>query len=225
MSTSNHSFVPPSPGDSRSPCPALNALANHSILPHDGRNISAYQLISVMRQHYHISLPLATFLSVVGTFICGRHFTIDLEDLARHNYIEHDASLTHANAHPDGRYAPVAVDKKLLENLLNTSKNPDFLTFEDLVRARAARDQTLLSPLSKAHGAIARGEVALTVQTLGDSEGRMPKQFIREWFGDERLPEGWLKPVTTIGLLSTTRIANWVADLVKKVSDLSPSLR
>src|SRR6266404_3908064 len=32
MSTSNHSFIPPSAGDSRSPCPALNALANHSIL-------------------------------------------------------------------------------------------------------------------------------------------------------------------------------------------------
>lgn len=153
--------------------------------------------------------------------MCGRHFTIDLEDFARHNYIEHDASLTHANARPDGRYAPVAVDKRLLDNLLDASKNPDFLTPEDLVRVRAARDQTLLSPLSSFHGAIARGEVAFTIQTLGDREGRMPKQFIREWFGDERLPEGWSRPVTTIGLLSTTKIANWVADLLKKVSPSS----
>jgi hypothetical protein len=170
-----------------------------------------------MRQHYHVSLPLATILSVVGTFICGRRFTIDLEDLALHNYIEHDASLTRANARPDGRYAPVDVDKELLENLLDASKNRDFLTFEDLLRVRAARDQTLLTPLSKFHGAISRGEVALAVQTLGDSEGRISKQFIREWFGEDRLPEGWLKPATTIGLLSTTRIVNRVADLVKEV--------
>ena len=153
---------------------------------------------------------------MVGTFICGRHFTIDLEDLALHNYIEHDASLTRANARPDGRYAPVAADKELLENLLDVSKNRDFITFEDLVRVRAARDQTLLTPLSTLHGAISRGEVALTVQTIGDSEGRISKQFIREWFGEDRLPEGWLKPVTTTGLLSTTRIANRVADLVKE---------
>ncbi len=154
---------------------------------------------------------------MAGTFICGRHFTIDLEDLARHNLIEHDASLTRANAQPDGRYAPVTVDNELLQNLLDASKNRDFLTFEDLVRVRAARDQTLQSPLSKFHGAISRGEVALTIQTLGDGEGRISKQFIREWFGDERLPEGWSKPATTTGFLSTTRIANRVADLVKEV--------
>lgn len=217
MSTSNHSFVPPSATDSRSPCPALNALANHSILPHDGRGITAYQLIGAIRQHYAISLPLATFLSVVGTFICGRHFKIDLEDLALHNHIEHDASLTRANARPDGQYAPVTVDKELLQNLLDASKNSDFLTFEDLVRVRAARDQTLQSPLSKFHGAISRGEIALTIQTLGNDEGRISKQFIQEWFGDERLPVGWSKPTTTTGLLSTTKIANRVADLVKEV--------
>lgn len=28
----------PGPGDLRSPCPALNALANHGLLPRDGRN-------------------------------------------------------------------------------------------------------------------------------------------------------------------------------------------
>jgi len=169
-----------------------------------------------MRQHYHVSLPLATVLSVVGTFICGRHFTIDLEDLARHNYIEHDASLTRANARPDGRYAPVAVDKELLQNLLDASKNRDFLTFEDLVRVRAMRDQTLQVPLSKFHGAISRGEVAFTIQTLGDGEGRISKQFIREWFGDERIPEGWSRPVAALGFLSTTKIANRVADLLNK---------
>ena len=90
---------------------------------------------------------------------------------------------------------------------------------ENLVRVRAARDQMLLSPLSNFLGAIALGEVALTVQTLGESEGRMRKQIIREWFGDKRLSEEWSRPVTTIGLLSTTtRITNWVADMVKKVS-------
>jgi hypothetical protein len=169
-----------------------------------------------MREHYHISLPLAAVLSIVGTFVCGRHFKIDLEDLARHNVIEHDGSLTHANTIPNGRYAPVKVDKELLQHLLDSSQNPDVITFDELVTARANRDRTLSRPLSKAHSIISRGEVALIVQTFGDHEGNMPKRYIRDWFGKEQLPSGWVKPAIATGLWTTTRIANWVGELVKK---------
>jgi hypothetical protein len=37
-------YVPPKQGDSRSPCPALNAMANHGILPHDGNSIPCKEL-------------------------------------------------------------------------------------------------------------------------------------------------------------------------------------
>ena len=37
---SQYVYQPPGPTDSRSPCPALNALANHGYLPRDGKNIS-----------------------------------------------------------------------------------------------------------------------------------------------------------------------------------------
>ena len=36
---SQYRYQPPGPDDSRSPCPALNALANHGYLPRDGKNI------------------------------------------------------------------------------------------------------------------------------------------------------------------------------------------
>ncbi|KAI0266913.1 Cloroperoxidase [Russula aff. rugulosa BPL654] len=219
MPNPSHPYIPPSATDSRSPCPALNALANHNILPHDGRDISAFKLIGTLREHYHLSLPLAAVLSIVGTFLCGRHFKIDLEDLARHNVIEHDASLTHANAIPNGRYAPVNVDKELLQRLLDTSQNPDVLTFDDLVTVRANRDKTLGRPLSTVHSIIARGKVALTVQTFGNDEGDMPKRHIQEWFGNEQLPSGWVKPTITIGLWNTLRIANWLGELVKRKLD------
>ncbi|KAI9513345.1 Cloroperoxidase [Russula earlei] len=215
MSDPKHDYIPPSVGDSRSPCPALNALANHSYLPHNGKDISVFQLIRVLREHYHISLPLAVFLSLGGTFFCGRYFKIDLQDLARHNLIEHDASLTRANAYPDCRYAPVAVDRRLLQLLLGVSQNPHCITSKDLVKVRAMRDKTLDTPLSKLHGIIARGEVALTIQTLRGADGNISKKFIQEWFGDERLPIGWSKPTTPIGLRSTTRLANWVWSLLK----------
>jgi hypothetical protein len=201
-------------------CPFICAhrdvlCSDPSSRPHDGRNISAFQLVGALREHYNISLPLAVLLSFGGTFTCGQYFKIDLYDLARHNRIEHDASLTHTNTMPGGRYAPVSVDKTLLQHILNVSKDPEFLSFHDLMTVRAARDATLSKPLSMFHNAISRGVLALTVQTLGDADGSIPKQFIREWFGDQRLPCGW-KPVTTIGFLSTTRIAIWVGKEVEK---------
>jgi len=206
----SHRFIPPSDYDSRSPCPALNALSNHSILPHDGCNISAFQLAVALREHYYISLPLAILLSVGGTFMCGRNFKIDLQDLARHDVLEHNGSLTHADAVPGCRYAPVTVDKNLLEHLLDVSPDSDILTFGDLVTARANRDATLRRPLNRVHTLISRGAVALAVQTLGDKEGNIPKQYIREWFGEERLPHRWTRPTTAVGLRRTTRISNWV---------------
>jgi hypothetical protein len=163
---------------------------------------------------------MAILLSLGGTVMCGRHFKIDLEDLARHNVIEHDASLTHADALPGARYAPVAVDKELVQCMLDTSHpGSDVLTFDELVTVRANRDAKLRRPFTRAHGIIARGEIALTVQTLGDEEGNMPKKDIEQWFGQERLPEGWTKPATTIGIWITTRISNWVGELLKKKSE------
>lgn len=41
-------YTPSSPSDLRSPCPMINALANHGYLPHDGRNISAADFSSAM---------------------------------------------------------------------------------------------------------------------------------------------------------------------------------
>jgi Peroxidase, family 2 len=131
------------------------------------------QLIGAIREHYHISLPLAVLLSFEATFTCGWDFKIDLYDLARHNYLEHGGSLTHANAMPGGRYAPVSVNEVLLQYLLDVSKDPDFLSLDDLVTVRAARDATLSKPLSRFHNNISRGCVALTVQTFGDKDGNM----------------------------------------------------
>ena len=36
---SKYEYEAPGPNDSRSPCPALNTLANHGYLPRDGKNI------------------------------------------------------------------------------------------------------------------------------------------------------------------------------------------
>jgi hypothetical protein len=42
-------------GDSRSPCPALNAMANHGILPRDGKNIRYIDLSKKIHETYNFA--------------------------------------------------------------------------------------------------------------------------------------------------------------------------
>ena len=43
-------YAPVKAGDRRSPCPAINALANHGYLPRDGRNVRAPEVLNGMDQ-------------------------------------------------------------------------------------------------------------------------------------------------------------------------------
>lgn len=112
-------YHPPGPGDSRSACPMLNALANHSILPHDGKNITFRQLNGTVREAFNFAPSFCFFVPKFSSDFLGRSYwtdRFDLEELSRHNAIEHDASLTRRDAAlvPDqGR-----PDLELVEELL-----------------------------------------------------------------------------------------------------------
>jgi hypothetical protein len=71
--------------------------------------------------------------------------------------------MYHANAVPEGRCVPVVVDNELLQHLLDVSRNPDVLTFNDLITVRASRDATLCRLIRGVHVVFVRGAVALTV--------------------------------------------------------------
>jgi hypothetical protein len=60
--TSQYRYQPPGPNDSRSPCPALNALANHGYLPRDGKNISPDVLQRVLQVYSIILSKKNSFL-------------------------------------------------------------------------------------------------------------------------------------------------------------------
>ena len=164
--------------DSRSPCPALNTLANHGYMyvravtssPHEsllmlrisissprtGRNIRPYQFIEGLQEGYNISYPLAAFLTW-GSFILLQQWRkISLHDLARHGLVEHDASLAHDDAIYDSEYAPAPVDESYLASLLADSTDGVGLTAEDIAEARVRREDSC-SPLDGLHAGI--GEI------------------------------------------------------------------
>ena len=134
-------FTPPSPTDSRSCCPALNAMANHGILPHSGKNIPYPVLSHAIRATFNFAPSFCFFVPWYMARILGREYardTIDLGDVSVHNGIEHDASLTRRDAGVDKDQARPALE--LIEDMLAHATGPGgTITAADMARASSKR--------------------------------------------------------------------------------------
>lgn len=171
----SHDYCPAQPGDSRSPCPALNTLANHGHLPRDGKCITPPVLIHALREGYHLSYPLAWFLTHGGFYLIGqRRKRICLHDLSRHNCIEHNASLVHPDVHYRDEYAPIDMHLHMLEDLMRYSKDGVLMTPDDVARCRVAREAEYAIPMDKIHAEIARGEMAIVLQLFNNPDNISP---------------------------------------------------
>lgn len=93
-------FIPAAVTDARSPCPALNSLANHGFLPRNGLNISRQQINEGMAAAFNIDPALTDFITGVGlaTSTTGVPDTLHLDDLARPGGLEKDGSLSRQDA-------------------------------------------------------------------------------------------------------------------------------
>lgn len=74
----------------------LNALSNHGILPHDGKDITFKQLNEVVRQCFNFAPSFCFFVPKFAAGYLNKSYfrdTFDLADLSLHadNAIEHDA--------------------------------------------------------------------------------------------------------------------------------------
>ncbi|KAG8217080.1 Chloroperoxidase [Butyriboletus roseoflavus] len=212
----SHDYCRPQPGDKRSPCPALNALANHGFLPRDGKNISPFTIYGALREGYQISVLLAFILAFGGWFILGQLRKVSLWDLSRHNCIEHDASLFHVDAHKEDEYAPTAVSNSLMKSALHQGGRylEGRMTLEDVANIRTKREKALDKPLRWWQAEIARGEMAIAIGVLGGKDAAkdgLDLEVLRLWVTRERLPDNW-KPNHTQGLRKTAPMAKVIRD-------------
>jgi len=188
-------FIEPTETDSRAPCPGLNAMANHGILPHDGRNITMDILHRALVDTFNFSTTLTkdTTDSIEGLF--GRK-TIDLGDLCAHNIVEHDASFLRRDAYfePDQRKPA----KDLILSLLRSASGPitpehpeGSVTPDDLGRffsvrlAQSKQDNRVFS-LSLAHKFFAVSNASLLYEVSGGDVA-----ICRTLLIEERFPEGY----------------------------------
>ncbi|KAJ8502410.1 heme-thiolate peroxidase [Pleurotus djamor] len=132
--SAKYEYCPPQEGDIRSPCPALNTMANHGYINRDGKNLTANGLVRGLMACYNLTLPLAIVLSYGGFVLIHKYNlfqTITLHDVAKHGYVEHDASLVHRDV-KEGVDEKVEVMKKRFWGLLGEKKAERFYASIDI---------------------------------------------------------------------------------------------
>ncbi|KZT25016.1 Cloroperoxidase [Neolentinus lepideus HHB14362 ss-1] len=216
--TTDHEWQPARPEDKRSPCPALNTLANYGYISRNGRNIKFWYMIHALQAVYNLSLPLALFLAIPGYLLCGSilRMSLNLDDLALHNRLEHDASLVHDDAPAGSARAPTNVDPALLHSFLHACPVGHGFRLEDYAKIRVVREATLPpgKSLDAFHAEVSRGEAALSWLLMQDGKGEVSPERMNQWYGEEKLPEDWKKPERPLGLLTTRFTAAKVKNLM-----------
>ncbi|KAJ3720120.1 Chloroperoxidase [Lentinula raphanica] len=215
-----HAYEAPGPGDVRSPCPALNALANHGYLNRSGKDIPASELISSLTSVYHLSLPLAVALVSGGVICCGDfHKGISLDALAAHNKLEHDASLVHDNALPGAKFAPTQVNFALLDELLE--RYPAGMGIEEFAHARLQRESLQLNAgvpkLNAFHEEIGHGEAGLTWLLMKDATDLVRAETLHQFYGLEMIPDTYTVPVEEISFPKAREASAKIGSIMKNM--------
>ncbi|KAF2275381.1 Chloroperoxidase, partial [Westerdykella ornata] len=196
-------WAPPGKNDVRGPCPAMNSLANHHIINHDGRNLTVPDLVNALTQTFNLSPELATIVSQLGLLTnpegaaTGR---FDLPHLNKHNAFEHDASLSRVDFAFSGEKGVAKFDKATFARFFKHFTT-DYITLQQAAAARYAmvqwsRKNTPGFTYESQHQITSYAETIKYMKTMVDGTGKTKREFVRILFEQERLPfrEGWRPP-------------------------------
>jgi hypothetical protein len=205
----------------RSPCPALNALANHGYIPRDGKDLTPELLKQRVMDVYNMD-P-----SVARTLVrrLPPHFT--LADLGEHGFIEHDASLVHDDAAVGND--PSAVNETLVEELISLANEDQVITKEAVAQHRHNRElhSQRTNPsfdFSAYRQLVTYAEASAFLLGLGDYDtASIPVDRARSFLVKERIPDGFKKSATPVSNSASILVAAQLKYLAYFSPDPTPS--
>ncbi|KAI0122365.1 Cloroperoxidase [Daldinia grandis] len=213
----------PGPNDYRGPCPMLNTLSNHKFLPHDGRNITKDKVISAMSSALNFNESLAALMFqmaiVVNPEPNATFFTLD--QLNRHNVLEHDGSLSRSDAFFGNNHI-------FNESIFNETKvywTGEILDANMLANGKIARQLSskAFNPnytFTSTAESFSLGEVSAPIIAFGDLEAATVNRTLVEYFFEnERFPTelGWstrTEIVSIDNILRLSQIINNASSLI-----------
>ncbi|KAL8288133.1 hypothetical protein RB600_003861 [Gaeumannomyces tritici] len=191
----------PSPDDRRGPCPMMNSLANHGLIPHSGLNVSGDELRAGFVAGTNVDSPvldgfIRAALSVSTTGVPG---TLNLDDLAS-PVTEHDGSLSRPDRHGGGDV--LAFNASVWAETIAGHFVDPVVTLEQAAAARAHRLCAAAAANSEFHLSDLQMELSFTETTIymlfmgRGTQGTARRDFVKVLFEQERLPylEGWTRP-------------------------------
>ncbi|KND03953.1 uncharacterized protein SPPG_01404 [Spizellomyces punctatus DAOM BR117] len=195
----------PTAGDVRSPCPILNALANHGLINRNGKDITPAQYTAGLKTIGCDPVLCGALAQAALNVIPNRknekgESVFGLDDLRTHLGIEHDASLTRNDYDLDPNHDNYSLNRTLYDQLVSL-RDPQTqrLDATSIARARKIRqkdskDRNPKATLDRKQLALAHGEGAAFLMIMGHQYGySVPVPYAKGFFVDERLPfeEGW----------------------------------
>ncbi|KAG7401955.1 hypothetical protein PHYBOEH_008476 [Phytophthora boehmeriae] len=182
----------------RSPCPGLNALANHGHIPRSGKNVTHEALGAALMSVFNFDANMTqTLLDQVPS-------TFSLDIISRHNVLEHDASLAHNDEYFGGD--PINVNETMLDDLLGRSLDGKTLGVTEVGEVRRDRlaecrannpecvfgaNQTTFSYLEAAIFIVGFG---------GNVNESVSVEAVHTFVWDERIPDDYVKSAAPITL-------------------------
>jgi hypothetical protein len=207
--TNEHEWRHPGASEHRSPCPALNALANGGYMPRDGVTTKD-EIVDAVSRGLGVAPSVGSLLAKIALRRLGKPRedgarVLDLADLALHGFIEHDASLTRR----DARFGDASqLVRPLLAQLLATSRDGRRLTLDDLAVAhqlRLAQSARRGSRVPLKAAILGTLEAALLYRVLG-RYGGVALADVEELFGTERIPAHIEPRKTTLAQVLLTAV-------------------
>lgn len=181
---------PAGPNDVRSPCPALNAMANHSIISHDGRNLTSAMLQTALKETYNTN-PLMSRLAIIGGTLAPHLFfrsTFNLDDLQRQKMFKHDGLFGRPdfNTGEDVNEFSAATWESVMAHFHGQPET----SFDTVAEARYGRIKEAIErhPKTVKYGSIcyvlSYGEIAALLAVFADREtGSASVEYLNIFFG------------------------------------------
>lgn len=210
-------YQAPTSGQSRSPCPGLNSLANHGILPRDGLNIDLATLALATYKGYSLDETAAKVVGTVGlkASTTGDPNTFNLEDLNAHEVIEHDGSMSREDINTGNS---LTFSQAAWDRTLANWGDAETITFEVAGKERKARFEYGKANNPKFNETFANSgsllEYSLALSAFGDVvKGDAKASLLKYLIEKERLPFelGWQPPTTNITVGSAQAMSASIA--------------
>jgi len=203
----------PGPGDSRSPCPMLNTLANHGVLPRDGKGITKEMLGDAFVNVLGCSTVFGRGFAKVAynKFVKDPNGKLSLDMLTlpfENGGIEHFASLSRPDVPrpvPKGAKAPPPDVPRIEGELKAIGKlnDADKISMNDLAKIRVGLEKN--NPPA-VHKFIAAAEICL-LQGIAKGKDGMTVGRYRSFLEKEQFPADWSKPNYIMGFGVTNMVS------------------